>query len=116
MCVNWQGNNQIFLECQPSVCNDSYKCPNAYALELYAQFSFIILMLFPEHLHQKVCQREVFRNVISIETQANSKPKIKWADHLEAVFHLISITALYAVYETFINLEGQSDNVNINNT
>lgn len=73
-------------------------------------------MLFPEHLHQKACQCGVFKNVISTETQAKSKPKIKWTDHLEAVFHLISITALYAVYETFINPEGQSDNVNINNT
>lgn len=73
-------------------------------------------MLFPEHLHQKAHPCEVFRNVISIETWVNSKPKIKWEDYLEAVFHLISITALYAVYETFINLEGQSDNVNINNT
>ena len=77
MCVNWQGNNHVSLDCLPYICNDTYKYPDAYALKLYAQFSFIILMLFPEHLHQKACQCEVFRNVISIETRANSKPQIK---------------------------------------
>lgn len=63
-----------------------------------------------------MCQCKVFTDVISIETQLSSKTKIKWTDYLQAVFHFISITALYAVYETFINLEGQSDNANINNT